>query len=189
VRDSGDERATGSPDAATPRRRVGLLWAVALVVAALDVVTKIIVVARLTPGESVRILGGLVYFSLIRNSGAAFGLANGMTVVFALVAAAVAAAIIRLAPRLRSVPWAVALGLVLGGATGNLIDRVFRAPGFLRGRVVDYISLFGPDGAHFPAFNVADSALTLGVCTLVVTSLLGIGLDGSRDRDAGPTQP
>lgn len=174
----------------TPRRRVWLLGTVALTVIALDLLTKVIVVATLDPSRSVRILGGLVYLSLIRNSGGAFGLANGMTVVFALVAAAVAVAIIRIAPRLRSVPWAIGLGLLLGGATGNLIDRLFRSPGPLRGRVVDFISVFRPDGARFPAFNVADSAITIGVCTLAVASLLGSRLDGTRaPAPSGDSRP
>jgi signal peptidase II len=159
--------------------RVWLFGAVALSVVSLDLITKIIVVARLRPAESPRLFGGLLYLSLVRNPGAAFGLAEGMTAVFALAAAAVAVAIVRIAPRLRSAPWAVGLGLLLGGATGNLIDRLFRSPGPLRGRVVDFISVFAPGGARFPAFNVADSAITIGVLTLLVASLFGRRLDGS----------
>lgn len=175
-----EPEADGAAGPRPGRRRVWLLGTVALTAVSLDVLTKVVVVATLDPDRSRRILGGLVYFSLIRNSGGAFGLANGMTAVFALVAAAVAVAIIRLAPRLRSVSWAIGLGLLLGGATGNLIDRLFRSPGLLRGRVVDFISVFGPNGARFPAFNVADSAITIGVCTLAVASMLGRRLDGTR---------
>jgi signal peptidase II len=164
------------------RRRVGLLVAVAVIAVLLDLISKLIVVAHLTPGKSPRILGGLIYLSLGRNAGAAFGMATGLTIVFALVAVVVVVAIIRMARKLRSTPWAIALGLILGGATGNLIDRIFRAPGFLRGAVVDWISVFGPDGEHFPVFNLADSAITVGAIILVVTTLLGIGLDGRRVR-------
>jgi len=171
------------PEDRTPTvhvRRLGLLVGVALLSIVLDVVSKLIVVSDLDPMHSTRILGGAVYFSLIRNGGAAFGVANGMTVVFALVAVAVVGSIIRMAPKLRSGPWAVGLGLVLGGAIGNLIDRIFRSPGLLRGHVIDWISVFGPDGEHFPVFNLADSSITIGVVVLGFTALLGIELDGTR---------
>jgi signal peptidase II len=163
------------------RHSVTLLAGVAAAILLLDILTKSLVVAYLTPGDSPRILGGLVYLSLIRNSGVAFGLASGATLIIALIAVAAIAAIIRVAPRLRSTPWAILLGLLLGGAVGNLVDRAFRGPRFLHGRVIDFISLFGPDAEHFPAFNVADSAITVGAVALVVISLLGIGLDGSRE--------
>ncbi|WP_412543730.1 signal peptidase II [Longispora sp. K20-0274] len=164
------------------RRRVGLLAGVALVAAAADIVSKVLVVAHLTPGDSPRFLGGLVYFSLIRNPGAAFGIASGMTFVFAIIAAVAIVAIARMASRLRSVAWAVGLGLLLGGTTGNLGDRLFRAPGFLRGHVVDFVSVFGPDARYFPAFNLADAAITVGVAILVVATLFGVDLDGHRHR-------
>ncbi|GIG56723.1 hypothetical protein Lfu02_10950 [Longispora fulva] len=168
------------PAEPTARRRVGLLAGVALVAAVADIVSKVLVVEHLVPGDSPRFLGGLVYFSLIRNPGAAFGIASGMTFVFAIIAAVAIVAIVRMASRLRSVSWAVGLGLLLGGTIGNLGDRLFRAPGFLRGHVVDFVSVFGPDAKYFPAFNLADAAITLGVATLVVATLLGIDLDGRR---------
>ncbi len=93
-----------------------------------------------------------------------------------------------MASRLRSVPWAVALGLVLGGALGNLGDRLFRAPGFLVGHVVDFISVFGPDGEHFPIFNLADSALTCGVILAVLLELMGRRRDGGRVTRDGVTR-
>jgi signal peptidase II len=134
------------------------------------------------PNEPVRLLGGLVYLSLIRNPGAAFSMATGMTWLLALIAIGVVVVIIRMAPRLRSTPWAISLGLVLGGAIGNLIDRIFRAPGFLQGHVVDFVSVFGPNAEYFPVFNVADSAITIGGISLVITALLGIDFDGTRTR-------
>ena len=85
-----------------------------------------------------------------------------------------------LARRLRSVPWAVALGLVLGGALGNLGDRLFRAPGFLVGHVVDFVSVFSPDGHYFAIFNVADSALTCGVVLAILLEVTGRRRDGTR---------
>ncbi len=165
-----------------PPRRIGLVATLAIIVILLDQLTKLLVVNNLTPGESTRILGGLVYLSEFRNAGAAFSTATGVTWLLALVAIAVVVVIIRMASKLRSIPWAIALGLILGGAVGNLIDRIFRAPGFLRGHVVDFISVFGPDGQHFAVFNVADSAITLGAIALVITALLGIDMDGNRTR-------
>ncbi len=165
-------------------RKVGLLAAIATTVVVLDLISKIVIVATVQPNQPVRLLGGLVYLSLIRNPGAAFSLATGMTWLLALVAIGVVIVIIRMAPRLRSTPWAVSLGLVLGGAIGNLIDRIFRAPGFLQGHVVDFVSVFGPNAEYFPVFNVADSAITIGGISLVVTALLGIDFDGTSTRKA-----
>lgn len=176
------------------KSRVRLLATLALTIVALDLATKILVVATLSettpPAEQPRILGGLVYFSLIRNPGAAFSMATGMTWILALIAIGVVIYIIRIAPKLKSTWWAVCLGLVLGGAIGNLIDRIFRSPGFLQGHVVDFVSVFGPNAQYFPVFNVADSAITVGGIVLVFTALvLGIDLDGSRARDAKKPVP
>ena len=172
---------------AAGHRKVGLLAGIAAVVVILDLITKIIVVATVNPDEPVRVLGGLIYFSLIRNPGAAFSFATGMTWLFAIIAIVVVGVIIRMAPRLRSTPWAVSLGLVLGGAIGNLIDRIFRSPGFLQGPVVDFVSVFGPNAEYFPVFNVADSAITIGGISLVVTALLGIDFDGTSTRKKAST--
>ncbi len=129
------------------RRRIRLLGAVAAAVVALDVVSKLLVVANLGAGHApVRVLFGALYLVQTRNSGAAFSLGTGATVILTLIALVVVAVIVRTARRLRSTGWAVALGLILGGALGNLADRIFRAPGVGRGHVVDWISLFGADG-------------------------------------------
>jgi signal peptidase II len=90
--------------------------------------------------------------------------------------------IVRAARRMRSIGWAMALGLILGGALGNLTDRLFRSPGFGRGHVVDWISLFSSDGHVWPVFNVADSAIVCGAVTAGVVALLGIEFDGTRRR-------
>lgn len=170
--------------ATTPRTpwRTALLVAIALAIVALDVVTKALVVANVAPGENVRILGGAVYLTQIRNAGAAFNMATGMTWLLAVIAIAVVVFIIRMAPKLRSTPWAICLALILGGAIGNLIDRIFRAPGVMRGHVVDFVSLFGPDAKYFPAFNAADSAISIGGVLLVVLALAGFDFDGTRHR-------
>jgi lipoprotein signal peptidase len=174
----GGENHTGAPR----RRRVGLLAMTALAVLVADVVSKVVVVATLSGRPPVKVLGGLVYLTETRNTGAAFSFAEGATVVFTLIAVAVVVVILRTAPRLRSAPWAICLGLILGGAAGNLVDRLARSPGPLRGAVVDWISLLDPRGAVWPIFNVADSGIVCGGVLAIVLATLGIELDGRRSR-------
>ena len=164
------------------RRAVIVLAVTAAVVLVLDAVSKHLIVAALSNRGPVRLLGGLVYLSLTRNSGAAFSLGTSVTFVFPVVTVLVVGWIGWMARRLRSAPWAVALGLILGGTLGNLADRIFRAPGFLIGHVVDFISLFGPDARYFAIFNAADSALTCGVILAILLELTGRRRDGSRVR-------
>lgn len=152
-----------------------LLLGIALLTVTLDVATKLLVVATLEGKRTVELLGGLLTLRVSRNSGAAFSFAEGATVVFTLVAGAVVVVILRVLPRLRSMGWALTLGLLLGGAIGNLIDRLLRAPGAGRGAVVDFLSV-----PHFATFNVADSGITVGAVLAVLLSLRGIEVDGSR---------
>jgi signal peptidase II len=166
------------------RRRVGLFAVIALVVLTLDVISKVLVVANLDDHAPTRLLGGAIYLDVARNSGAAFSLGTGFTVILSLVALAVVAVIVRTASRMRSTGWAIALGLILGGAVGNLVDRIFRAPGVFRGHVVDWISLFGPNAEHWPIFNVADSAIVCGAIFAGALSLFGVPLAGT-DRPRG----
>ena len=172
--------ADPGPPTSRPRSRVPLLGGLAAAVLVADVLTKVASVARLEGQPPVELLGGAVYLVLVRNPGAAFSLATGYTWVLSLVAVAVVVVIVRIARRLRSTGWAVALGLVLGGALGNLTDRVFRAPGPLRGHVVDVVSLFAPDGSVWPVFNLADSCIVTGGVLLVLLALTGRELDGTR---------
>jgi signal peptidase II len=167
-----------------PRTRLLLVLAAAVLLA--DLVTKLIVVATIEPGADIRVLGGLLYLTQLRNVGAAFSFAEGATVLFTLIAVVVAVVIVRSARRMYSTGWAVALGLVLGGALGNLIDRIFRDPGFLRGGVVDFLSVFGPDGRVWPVFNVADSAIVCGGILGAVMALRGIEFDGTHGTDRAP---
>ena len=141
----------------------------AFFVYALDQVTKIVAKSSLEGREPVDVIDGVLRLRLVLNPGAAFGIAGGATIVFTLVAAAVAVAIVRMARTLQSVPWAIALGLLLGGALGNLTDRVLRQPGLFRGHVVDFLEL-----PHWPVFNVADMAICAAAATLVLLSLLGV---------------
>ncbi|MCP2256981.1 signal peptidase II [Streptoalloteichus tenebrarius] len=193
---SPDAVREGSPPSAgdggtarpLPPRRLALLAAAAVTALALDLVTKVLVVARLEGEPPVRLLGGALYLVVVRNPGAAFSLATGMTWVLTLIAVGVVTWIVWIAPRLRSPGWALGLGLVLGGALGNLADRFFRAPGPMRGHVVDFLSLFAPDGSVWPVFNVADSAIVVGGASLVLMALLGREYDGSRTRDGEATR-
>lgn len=161
-------------------RRLRLFAVVALLVATLDLVSKVVVVSKLSEHDPVRLLGGGVYLIETRNSGAAFSVGTGATVILTVVALLVVAVILRTARRMYSAGWAVALGLVLGGAVGNLIDRVFRGPGPGRGHVVDWISVFAADGHVWPVFNVADSAIVCGAILAAIMAIRGIDLDGSR---------
>ncbi len=159
------------------RRRVGILFAIAALVYALDVVTKVLVVAHLTPGRPVHVIGTLVQFDYTRNSGAAFSIGWGDTVLFTLIAFVVVIFILRLARKLYSAPWAVAFGLLLGGALGNLTDRVVRAPGLFRGWVVDFVQL-----PHFAIFNLADAAISCGGVLMVLLAFRGLHPDGTDER-------
>lgn len=175
------------PAAPLPKRRVLLLAVIAPLVLALDLVTKMIAVENLEGREPIELFGGLLYLPLLRNTGAAFGLAEGWTVILALIASGVVVFIVWIARRLRSVGWAIGLGLVLGGATGNLVDRIFRAPGPLRGGVVDFISVLDPWGNFFPVFNLADSAICVGGGVIVLMALLQRDYDGTRvEKKADP---
>ncbi|WP_328589265.1 signal peptidase II, partial [Actinomadura logoneensis] len=167
-------------------RRIGVLVAVAAAALAADIVSKIVVVASLTDGDTVRLLGGLLTLRQTRNSGAAFSIGTGYTFVFTIIALGVVVAIVRTARNLRSAPWAVCLGLLLGGALGNLVDRVFRAPGLFKGHVVDWIEL-----PHWPVFNLADSAICCGGALAVLLAARGLQVDGTRvgDETGGDDEP
>jgi signal peptidase II len=158
------------------RRRIGVLLAIAVTVLTLDIVSKALVVAKLAPPKQIRLLGGFLTLLESRNPGAAFSLGTGETVVYSAIAITVIVVILRTSRRIRSVPWAITLGLLLGGATGNLMDRIFRSPGPFRGWVVDWIEV-----PHWPVFNLADSAIVCGGILAVLLSARGIHLDGRRD--------
>jgi signal peptidase II len=165
-----------APPERLPRRRVAELVGLALLVLALDIVTKVTVVATLSDRAPLRLLGGFLTLRVSRNPGAAFSLGTSMTVLFSLIAVTVIVVILRTSHRIRSLPWAITLGLLLGGAMGNLTDRVFRYPGPFRGYVVDWIQV-----PHWPVFNLADSAIVCGGILAVILSARGIRLDGRRD--------
>jgi len=178
------QRVGATRRAASRRRSLVVLVLVAVVVVAIDQATKYLAVTQLAGRPPVRLLGGAVYLLLVRNSGAAFSLGTGYTFVFPLITMAVVGWILWMATRLRSLPWAIGLGLVMGGALGNLTDRLLRAPGPLLGHVVDMVSLFDDAGQVWPVFNAADSALCVGVVLLVFLELTGRRRDGTRAAGA-----
>jgi signal peptidase II len=179
-----------TPRKRTPRLRIVL--GVAVLVLALDIVSKAIVVATLSDRHClvgnfvpspppVRLLGGVLTLCESRNPGAAFGIGGtSTTIVFSAIAVGVIIFIVRTSRQIYSLLWAIALGLLLGGATGNLTDRIFRSPGPLRGWVVDWIQL-----PHWPVFNLADSAITCGAVLMVLLAAQGRRLDGTRHTSGG----
>jgi signal peptidase II len=166
-----------------PRRRLRLLLSVAAVVLFLDIVTKVLAVRLLTPGQPVSIVGDTITWTLVRNSGAAFSMATGYTWVLTLIATGVVIGIIWMGRRLVSPWWAVGLGMILGGAMGNLVDRFFRSPGPLQGHVVDFLSI-----GWWPVFNVADPSVVGGAILLVALSLFGFDFDTVGRRKAEPSE-
>jgi signal peptidase II len=181
--------STDSPDPRSgPPRKALVLVLTAVVLYALDLGSKVLALSQLEGQEPVRVLGGAVYLQIVRNPGAAFSIATGMTWVLALVAIGVVVAIFWILPRLRSTGWAIGLGLVLAGALGNLTDRVFRAPAPLRGHVIDFVSLFEPNGDAWPVFNVADSSIVVGGALIVLMALLGKEYDGRSSRKVSSSE-
>ncbi|WP_328496883.1 signal peptidase II [Streptomyces sp. NBC_00414] len=175
---SGPEEPVGEAAAPRGRRRIAVLFTVAALAYALDLISKLIVVAKLEHHEPIEIIGDWLRFEAIRNAGAAFGFGEAFTIIFTVIAAAVIVVIARLARKLYSLPWAIALGLLLGGALGNLTDRIFRAPGVLEGAVVDFIA-----PKHFAVFNLADSAIVCGGVLIVLLSFRGLDPDGTVHKD------
>lgn len=176
-----DELAAGAapphPPARRPRRAVllSLFAGCAVFAYALDQLTKIWVTSTMVEGERIPVLPPLLHWYFIRNSGAAFSIGENVTWVFSIIMAVVAAAILFQVRKLGSVWWSLALGLLLGGALGNLTDRLFREPSFGMGHVVDFIQL-----PNFAIFNIADSAVVSAVAIICILTLRGIALDGSR---------
>ena len=161
-------------------RTLAVMLGVAAVVVTADAVSKALVLRDLPGHPPVRLLDGLLTLELKLNPGAAFGVGTSYTAVIALIACGVVVYVIRMAARLRSLAWTISLGLLLGGAAGNLADRLFRAPGPLRGSVVDWLNL-----PHFPwTFNVADASITCAAVLIGILALCGVRIDG-----ASPTVP
>ncbi len=158
------------------RTHVVTLFVIAAGVLIADLLSKEAALANLAAGDVIALPGGFFSVRLVLNPGAAFSFATGMTWVFTLIAVAVVVVVVRVARRLDSRAWAVALGLLLGGAVGNLLDRLFRPPGFARGHVVDFIDYGG-----FFVGNVADIAIVAAAVLMGWLAVRGIGVDGTRE--------
>jgi signal peptidase II len=153
---------------------VGLFGIAAVSVWALDQLTKVAAVAWLDD-KTVTLIPHVFGLTLTRNAGAAFSTGTGFTLVLSIIAVAVVITVLRLATKLRDRWWGLGLGLLLGGALGNLTDRILREPAPLRGHVVDFLHI-----NHWPVFNVADVALTFAAITIILRTWRGVSLDGSR---------
>ena len=154
-----------------PRYIFTLAWAIFIV----DFVTKSWAISYLSQREPINLIGSFLKLTFVKNSGAAFGIASGATIILSLFAIAVSATIVRYAAMVNSRGWIVVMGLVLGGVMGNLTDRIFRSPGFLRGHVIDWIEL-----PHWPVFNIADSAIFIATGIAIVLTVRNISPLGKR---------
>lgn len=150
------------PAALAPLRRVG--WLIALAILLLDQATKMWAVATLADGHRMQAIPGVLSFTYVRNSGAAFSMGLGSTLYFALFSLLVGVAIALFGGHRKEL-W-LPMSLILGGVFGNLSDRIFRSPGGMKGHVVDWIEL-----PHWPIFNIADSAVVLAATIIVITAL------------------
>lgn len=160
----------------TSKRLVVLFGMVGLLVLGLDQLTKMLALQHLTPGEPVNVIGSLLKFNLIRNPGAAFSLGADFTPVISAIQIIVAIGVVWLSRKLGSIGWAVAFGLLFGGAIGNITDRIFREPAPFHGHVVDFLQT-----PNWAIFNVADMAVTSAAILLVIQTLRGIKLDGTKE--------
>lgn len=168
--------APAASSRSTSARTLVLLAVIALLVFVLDQVSKYLVLENFTENATEDVLGQLLKFHLVKNAGAAFSLLSGSTWIFAITASVVVVLIAVFARRIRSRGWAIVFGLLLGGTTGNLFDRLFREPGFGVGHVIDFIQIY-----LFPAiFNIADVGITSAMALFIILTLRGVGIDGSR---------
>lgn len=175
-------RSTASRAVAAARRGRWRRWAAplgfvaALAAVALDQLTKVWAEAVLVLGERHPLLADLLAIQLAYNPGAAFSLGAGATPVITIAAIAGSALAAWLTWRATSPLWAVGLGLILGGALGNVIDRLARAPGLGRGHVVDFIAY-----ADWFIGNVADIFVFAGMVVCIALGLTGVPM---RHEDA-----
>lgn len=152
-----------------PNRR-SLAWGLAGLWIAADQVTKVWAQAALADREPVRVVGELLQLRLVYNSGAAFSMGSGNTWIFTILASAVVLYLLWHTRVVEHSGWACALGLLIGGAGGNLVDRLVREPGFGRGHVVDFLAL-----PNFPVFNIADIGITSAAILIGLLVLRGEG--------------
>ena len=146
-----------------------LLLLIALPVIVVDRITKAWAEANLQLGQPQEILGSFLQFNLVYNPGAAFSIFTDATWVFTVFAISFSVFLIVFAGRIVRLPWKIAAGLGLGGAIGNLIDRIVNEPGIAQGHVVDFIMI-----PYWPIFNIADSSMSIAVVIIIIASLRGV---------------
>lgn len=141
-----------------------LLFSTALSTYVADRFVKLLAIKNISPGQSVEVMPGIFHITLVLNKGAAFGILKDQTALFIVLSAMISAAVILYAwnGKISSVPLALALGMILGGALGNLVDRASY------GYVIDYL-----DFRVWPVFNIADSAICAGAVILALRALAG----------------
>ena len=158
--------------------------AVAVFLLVIDQITKLWAVATLVPGQPQELIGSVLQLNIIRNPGAAFSTGTGFTWFFTTLSIVATIGVLWFARRVRHRGWAYALGILVAGISGNLIDRLLREPGFYVGHVVDFVQL-----PNWPIFNVADMCINVAAVLIVILSFKGIGLDGSVDgKSRGETE-
>ena len=145
------------------------LYLTAWVVWLIDLGTKVWAVEVLSSRANVQIIGSFLQLTFVQNSGAAFGIGAGSTIIFTFFALAVLIFIARYALQITSKGWALVCGLVLGGILGNLTDRIFREPSFLQGHVIDWIQI-----PNWPVFNIADSAIVIAAVVAIILTIRNI---------------
>lgn len=146
-----------------------LIFKVAFLVVVVDQITKILAVAYLENKPAIELLGKYFGLQFTRNPGAAFSFGTNVTFVFTIFSITVSAFLIWKSSVVENKLWAIAAGGFLGGALGNLIDRLVRSPEFFHGHVVDFLAF-----PNFPLFNIADTAVTLSAIGAVLLSVRGI---------------
>lgn len=153
-----------------------LVLGIALFLVFVDQLSKFLIEDRLARGESISIIGDLLRFTLVYNDSAAFSLGVGATWPLTIISSIAVLAIIWFGPKSKTFIWLIISALVLGGATGNLVDRLFREPGFANGHVVDFLQI----PFNFPIFNLADSFVVIGVSLALYRTFRGDELGGGK---------
>ncbi len=159
-------------------KRVLLSLTIAVAAVFVDQLTKAIAIGTLSPFTRVDALGSLLGWYLTFNDSAAFSLGWGVTWFFTLISTVALLVLLWALPKANTVGWAILGGFLLGGITGNLIDRFTRAPGFPNGQVVDFIQI----PFNFPIFNIADCCISITMVIVAVRMVLGEPVGGAAAK-------
>ena len=179
------QSASAGPEGSCARRRLSrrtVLWTIAAigaVIAVIDQITKNWAVDSLPLLEPQPFIGEILQLTLLYNSGAAWGMGAEITPVVTSLQLAIVAGVIVFAVKAVRSPWyTAALGLIMGGALGNIHDRLLREPGPFRGAVVDFLEL-----PNWPVFNIADMAVVGGATMIVALGVFGVASDPAHDEE------